>query len=158
MQKTRKKYLQQIKKPHKLVWSQLMYLYLLHDKFWIFESSIFFLSKKINYTSWIHIFSKKMASKTRFNSTHQSLLTTWHVSWIEFLLNLQYFFFRRKLISCSFKIEIVLWIFIESSFGRICKLISYYKRVVNEKKSSCFKLLNSLKRWNDNKLKWAVGI
>ena len=100
---------------------------------------------------------KKMASKTRFNSTHQSLLTTWHVSWIEFLLNLQYFFFCRKLISCSFKIELVLWIF-ESSFGRICKLISYYKRVVNEKKSSCFKLLNSLKRWNDNKLKWAVSI
>ena len=91
----------------------------------------FFLSKKINYTSWIYIFSEKMASKTRFNSTHQSLLTTWHV---EFLLNLQYFFFQRKLISCSFKIELVLWIF-ESSFGRICKLISYYKRVVNEKKA-----------------------
>ena len=130
----RKKYLHKIKKPNKLVWSQLMYLYLLYDKFWIFESLIVFLSKKINYTSWIHIFSKKLASKTRFNSTHQSLLTTWHVSWIEFLLNLQYFFFCRKLISASFKIELVLWIF-ESSFGRICKLISYYKRVVNEKKA-----------------------
>ena len=130
----RKKYLHKIKKPNKLVWSQLMYLYLLNDKFWIFESLIFVLSKKINYTSWIHIFSKKWHQKLvliplinlyQLHDTFRELNFYW-------IFNI--FFFCRKLISCSFKIELVLWIF-ESSFGRICKLISYYKRVVNEKKA-----------------------